>query len=52
VKTSDGTAIPSVLETPVAVDKTNVNSTVIVGKFVALPDTCQGLPHGAGGVCP
>src|SRR5260370_5039794 len=43
-KTSDGTAIPSVLEVPVAVDKTNVQSTVIADGFVTLSDVCKGLP--------
>jgi D-xylose transport system substrate-binding protein len=52
VKTSDGTAIPSVLETPVAVDKTNVQSTVIADGFITLAQACQGLPSGTGGICP
>ncbi|GAC1302792.1 MAG: substrate-binding domain-containing protein [Ktedonobacteraceae bacterium] len=52
VKTSDGTAIPSVLETPVAVDKTNIQSTVIADGFVTVTDICQGLPKGTGGICP
>ena len=51
-KTSDGTAIPSVLETPVAVDKSNVQSTVVADGFVTVADICQGLPKGAGGICP
>jgi len=50
--TSDGTAIPSVLETPVAVDKSNVQSTVIADGFVTLAQACQGLPSGTGGICP
>jgi D-xylose transport system substrate-binding protein len=52
VKTSDGTPIPSVLETPVAVDKTNVQSTVIADGFVTVSQACQGLPSGTGGICP
>jgi D-xylose transport system substrate-binding protein len=52
VKTSDGTAIPSVLEKPIAVDRTNIQSTVIADKFVALSDVCQGLAPGTGSVCP
>jgi D-xylose transport system substrate-binding protein len=51
-KTKDGSAIPSVLEVPVSVDKTNVQSTVIADGFVTLSDACQGLPKGAGGICP
>jgi D-xylose transport system substrate-binding protein len=52
VKTKDGTAIPSVLETPVSVDKTNIKDTVIKDGFVTVADVCKGLPAGAGGVCP
>ena len=52
VKTKDGTAIPSVLEIPVAVDKTNIKDTVIKDGFVKVADVCKGLPAGAGGVCP
>jgi D-xylose transport system substrate-binding protein len=47
-----GAAIPSVLETPVAVDKTNIQSTVIADGFVTAADVCAGLPSGAGGFCP
>ncbi len=50
-KTSDGTAIPSILETPVAVDKTNVATTVIADGFVTKADVCHGLPAGTGGIC-
>jgi len=51
VKTSDGTPIPSILETPVAVDKANIASTVIADGFVTKSDVCAGLPAGTGGVC-
>jgi D-xylose transport system substrate-binding protein len=51
-KTSDGTAIPSILETPVSVDKTNIKDTVIADNFVTVADVCNGLPKGAGGICP
>jgi D-xylose transport system substrate-binding protein len=47
-----GAAIPSVLETPVAVDKTNIKSTVIADNFVTVSDVCAGLPSGTGGICP
>jgi len=46
-----GGAIPSILETPVAVDKTNINSTVIADGFVSKSDVCQGIPAGTDGVC-
>jgi D-xylose transport system substrate-binding protein len=51
VKTSDGTPIPSILETPVAVDKTNIASTVIADGFVTKSDVCAGIPTGTDGVC-
>lgn len=51
VKTSDGTEIPSVLETPVAVDKTNIASTVIADGYVTKAEVCQGIPAGTAGVC-
>jgi D-xylose transport system substrate-binding protein len=51
VKTSDGTAIPSVLETPVAVDKTNIATTVLADGYVTKADICAGLPAGTGGIC-
>ncbi len=47
-----GASIPSVLEVPVAVDKTNIQSTVIADNFVTVAQICQGLPSGTGGICP
>lgn len=47
-----GASIPSVLETPVTVDKTNIKSTVVADGFVTVKDICAGLPSGTGGVCP
>ena len=54
VKTSDGTGIPSILEVPVAVDKTNIASTVLADNFVTKADICANLPAGTntGGICP
>ena len=52
VPISGGAAIPSILETPVAVDKTNIQSTVIADNFVTVADVCAGLPAGTGGICP
>jgi D-xylose transport system substrate-binding protein len=52
VPQTGGADIPSVLETPVAVDKTNIKSTVIADNFVTVSDVCAGLPSGAGGICP
>ncbi len=53
VKTADGTSIPSILETPVSVDKNNIASTVIADGFVTKSDVCAGIPAGTntGGVC-
>src|SRR5579859_4344290 len=47
-QTQGGANIPSVLETPQAIDK----STVITAGGATLADVCQGLPSGAGGICP
>lgn len=51
--TSDGGNIPSVLETPVSVDKSNVASTVIADGFVSKEQVCANVPAGTntGGVC-
>jgi len=49
---ASGVKIPSVLEVPVAVDKTNVATTVIADGFVTAADVCTGLPSGTGGFCP
>jgi len=43
--------IPSILEKPVAIDKTNVMDVVNTGE-VTIAQVCQGLPSGAGGICP
>jgi D-xylose transport system substrate-binding protein len=47
-----GASIPSVLEVPVTVDKTNIQSTVIADNFVPISQICAGLPSGTGGICP
>ncbi|HTK08997.1 MAG TPA: substrate-binding domain-containing protein [Ktedonobacteraceae bacterium] len=46
-----GASIPSVLEQPVAVDKTNIASTVVADGFVKKEDICKGIPAGTDGVC-
>jgi len=51
VPVTGGAAIPSILETPVAVDKTNIASTVVADGFVTKADICAGLPAGTGGIC-
>jgi D-xylose transport system substrate-binding protein len=47
-----GSSIASVLETPIAVDQKNVKATVINDGFLTQEQICNGLPSGAGGVCP
>jgi len=49
--TQGGANIPSILETPQAIDKTSV-MTVITAGGAAIADVCKGLPSGIGGVCP
>ncbi len=51
VKTQDGTAIPSILEQPVSVDKTNIASTVIADGLIKKSDVCGGIPAGTDNVC-
>jgi D-xylose transport system substrate-binding protein len=54
VPISGGGAIPSVLEQPVAVDKSNIASTVLADGFVTKAQICAGIPAGTntGGICP
>lgn len=49
--TSDGGSIPSVLEAPVAVDKTNIVATVVKDNYIDKATVCAGLAAGTGGVC-
>jgi D-xylose transport system substrate-binding protein len=53
-KTMDGGSVPSILETPVSVDKSNIASTVLADGFVTKTDICTGLPAGTNtnGICP
>ena len=50
-KTSTGASIPSILETPVAVDKTNIATTVLADGFVKKSDICQNVPAGTDNIC-
>lgn len=47
-----GGQLRSVLLDPIVVDKTNVADTVIKDGFLTKEEVCQGLPAGAGSVCP
>ncbi len=49
--TFDGGNIPSILDTPIAVDSTNINSTVIADGFIKKSDVCSALAPGTDGVC-
>ncbi len=52
-KTEGGAQIPSVLETPISVDKSNIKDTVLADGFVTKEQLCTGLPAGTdtGGIC-
>jgi D-xylose transport system substrate-binding protein len=50
-KTSDGGNVPSILELPVAVDKTNILTTVVADGYVTKAEICANLPAGTGNVC-
>ncbi len=52
-KNQFGTPIPSILETPVAVTRSNIRETVLADGFVTQDEICSGLPAGldTGGVC-
>jgi D-xylose transport system substrate-binding protein len=49
---STGETVASVLLEPIVIDKTNVEETVIADEYLNQAEICQGLPAGAGGVCP
>jgi len=53
VKNPSGSAeIKSILNPVTEVDINNVKTTVVADGFVKVSDICQGVPPGAGGVCP
>jgi D-xylose transport system substrate-binding protein len=49
--TQDGGNLPSVLETPVSVDKSNIASTVLADGYVTKAEICANVPAGTDGVC-
>jgi D-xylose transport system substrate-binding protein len=54
IKNPQGNAsVPSILEAPIAVDKSNIASTVLADGYVTKSDICTGLPPGTdtGGIC-
>ncbi len=48
---TDGGTIPSILDTPVAVDRSNIASTVIADGFLTKAAVCTNIPAGTAGVC-
>ncbi|HKV84377.1 MAG TPA: substrate-binding domain-containing protein, partial [Ktedonobacterales bacterium] len=51
IKLASGNTVPAVLETPVAVDKSNIATTVLADGYVKKADICQGVPAGTDGIC-
>ncbi len=51
IATFDGGNIPAILDTPVAVERDTIASTVIADKFISKSDVCNGIPAGTAGVC-
>ncbi len=49
--TYDGGLIPSVLETPVLVDSSNILSEIINTGYLTRSQVCMNVPHGTDGVC-
>ncbi len=49
--TFDGGNIPAILNRPIAVDRTNITTTVIADKFITKKDVCDGIPAGTANVC-
>ncbi len=49
--TFDGGNIPSILDTPISVNHTNISSTIIADHFLTKNDICDGIPAGTAGVC-
>jgi D-xylose transport system substrate-binding protein len=50
-KDAKGDSIPSVLETPVAVDKSNIKDTILKDNFYTKDEICKGIPAGTDGIC-
>ncbi len=48
---SGGASIPTVNETPVAVDKDNIKTTILADGFWTKAQLCKGLPAGTDGIC-
>jgi D-xylose transport system substrate-binding protein len=51
VPITGGANIPSILETPIAVDATNIATTVLADGYVTKAQICAGIPAGTDGIC-
>jgi D-xylose transport system substrate-binding protein len=51
VTTFDGGNIPSILDNPISVDRSNIAATVIADHFLTKSEVCSGIPAGTAGVC-
>lgn len=49
--TFDGGNVPSILDIPVSVDRTNIATTVIADHYLTKNEVCDGIPAGTDGVC-
>jgi D-xylose transport system substrate-binding protein len=45
-KTQDGAAIPSILEAPIIVDQSNIQTTVLADNYLSKEQICRDLPSG------
>jgi len=50
-KTTGGAMVPSIFNQVIAVDKSNVATTVVADGFLTKADLCKDLPAGTGGLC-
>lgn len=50
-KTTGGATVPSIFNQVIAVDKSNVATTVVADGFLTKADLCKDLPAGTGGLC-
>jgi len=50
-QTAQGANVPAILLAPVAVDKTNLKSTILADGFYTQAQICKGVPAGTDGIC-
>jgi D-xylose transport system substrate-binding protein len=49
--TYNGGKIPSILDVPISIDRSNIASTVLKDNFLTKNDICAGFPAGTDGIC-